>query len=99
MSIPSYCNFAYEEPERIEDNFYNYEYRISSGFLHRFDGPAYGKTHTSTLDMWFIYGVLVHEGEYLKFLERNGIDINDISEEDAFFIFMNLFNSNPSIFR
>lgn len=64
-------------------------YWFYEGKRHRFDGPSYipGKLEKDT-QKWYIMDNRINVSEYKKWLEQNGIDIENLSEEDKTLIIM-----------
>lgn len=58
------------------------------GLFHRFDGPAI-IDHKMSYESWFLYDYVVIERDYLNWLNFNGLDINNLTNDDKLFIKVN----------
>lgn len=62
------------------------------GDYHRIDGPAIEYSNTFSVPMlknrsvWYIYGYLIDDVKYKEWIEENGMNIENLSEEDKLFI-------------
>lgn len=59
-------------------------YAPSYGF-HRYDGPAIDKKDPSK-DRWYLFGKAIYLRKYLTWLYENGMDINNLSDNDKILI-------------